>query len=292
LTSWPPNALRHGFASYHLAKFNDQAKLAIELGHTKQDLLFRHYQRRATRQPSRLPTNRLKIVTVVDVDALVTSHPVADARDRTNLGSVNFGSVSQIIFADTIATLKNDMKHNSNPIPQTADFLANYLKAVEDHVKRGNTHQYVRWWFRGHADANWKLAPRVYREGFVCSNSDSKREELERQLKERLLSMDFRDMSAGLIEPTVSAYQIYFIQQHYGMRKKRGHSASSSSDAIAALRRVRAKPGGNNAAVTALKRTARKKTFRLWVEVVAVRASNRSSASAIADRKPKLNASE
>jgi hypothetical protein len=47
--------------------------------------------------------------------------------------------------------------------------------------------------------------------------------------------------------------------RHAAERKKRGHSASSSSDAIAALRRVRAKPGGNNAAVTALKRTARKK---------------------------------
>ena len=44
IKKWPPNALRHGFASYHLAKFNDQAKLAIELGHTKQNLLFRHYR--------------------------------------------------------------------------------------------------------------------------------------------------------------------------------------------------------------------------------------------------------
>jgi len=44
LKSWPSNALRHGFASYHLAKFNDQAKLAIELGHTDQELLHRHYR--------------------------------------------------------------------------------------------------------------------------------------------------------------------------------------------------------------------------------------------------------
>jgi integrase len=44
LKSWPSNALRHGFASYHLAHFRDAAKLALELGHTKQDLLFRHYR--------------------------------------------------------------------------------------------------------------------------------------------------------------------------------------------------------------------------------------------------------
>jgi integrase len=44
LKKWPSNALRHSFASYHLAKFHDQAKLAIELGHTDQGLLHRHYR--------------------------------------------------------------------------------------------------------------------------------------------------------------------------------------------------------------------------------------------------------
>jgi integrase len=44
LTSWPLNALRHSFASYHLAHFNDAAKLALELGHTDQEMLFRHYR--------------------------------------------------------------------------------------------------------------------------------------------------------------------------------------------------------------------------------------------------------
>jgi integrase len=44
LTSWPPNALRHSFASYHLAHFHNAAKLALELGHTDQELLFRHYR--------------------------------------------------------------------------------------------------------------------------------------------------------------------------------------------------------------------------------------------------------
>jgi len=36
--------LRHGFASYHLAHFKDAAKLALELGHNDQELLFRHYR--------------------------------------------------------------------------------------------------------------------------------------------------------------------------------------------------------------------------------------------------------
>lgn len=44
LKTWPSNALRHSFASYHLAHFRDAAKLALELGHTSQDLIFRHYR--------------------------------------------------------------------------------------------------------------------------------------------------------------------------------------------------------------------------------------------------------
>jgi integrase len=41
---WPQNALRHGFASYHLAQFNDAAALALELGHTNSNLVFQHYR--------------------------------------------------------------------------------------------------------------------------------------------------------------------------------------------------------------------------------------------------------
>jgi len=41
---WPSNALRHSFASYHLAHFNDAAALALELGHTNAGLVFQHYR--------------------------------------------------------------------------------------------------------------------------------------------------------------------------------------------------------------------------------------------------------
>ena len=44
ISQWPPNALRHGFASYHLAHFNDAAALALELGHTNSQLVFQHYR--------------------------------------------------------------------------------------------------------------------------------------------------------------------------------------------------------------------------------------------------------
>lgn len=44
IEEWPQNALRHGFASYHLARFNDAAALALELGHTNSNLVFQHYR--------------------------------------------------------------------------------------------------------------------------------------------------------------------------------------------------------------------------------------------------------
>jgi len=44
IDQWPQNALRHSFASYHLANFNDAALLALELGHTNSNLVFQHYR--------------------------------------------------------------------------------------------------------------------------------------------------------------------------------------------------------------------------------------------------------
>ncbi len=42
--SWSDNGLRHSFASYNLAAFNDAAALALEMGHTGTDMIFGHYR--------------------------------------------------------------------------------------------------------------------------------------------------------------------------------------------------------------------------------------------------------
>jgi integrase len=41
---WPQNGLRHSFASYHLAKFQDAPALALQMGHTTTGMLFTHYR--------------------------------------------------------------------------------------------------------------------------------------------------------------------------------------------------------------------------------------------------------
>ena len=38
------NGLRHSFASYHAAQFQDAGMLALELGHRDQKLIFAHYR--------------------------------------------------------------------------------------------------------------------------------------------------------------------------------------------------------------------------------------------------------
>jgi integrase len=42
-SEWPQNALRHSFGSYHLAQFNDAAKLALEMGNSPA-MIFKHYR--------------------------------------------------------------------------------------------------------------------------------------------------------------------------------------------------------------------------------------------------------
>jgi integrase len=44
ITEWPNNALRHSFASYHLAHHQDAAALALQMGHTNSGMIFAHYR--------------------------------------------------------------------------------------------------------------------------------------------------------------------------------------------------------------------------------------------------------
>lgn len=43
-SNWPDNGLRHSFASYHAAHFQDAGRLAAELGHTTPSVIFQHYR--------------------------------------------------------------------------------------------------------------------------------------------------------------------------------------------------------------------------------------------------------
>ena len=42
--AWPDNGLRHSFASYHAAHFQDAGKLAAEMGHSTPGVVYQHYR--------------------------------------------------------------------------------------------------------------------------------------------------------------------------------------------------------------------------------------------------------
>jgi integrase len=44
ILEWPDNALRHSFASYHLAHFKNAASTALEVGHHDSRITFAHYR--------------------------------------------------------------------------------------------------------------------------------------------------------------------------------------------------------------------------------------------------------
>jgi integrase len=68
IEDWPQNALRHSFASYNLAHFNNAGALALELGHSNSNLVFAHYRqlvrpKEAARYWNIMPaTDRKKVI--------------------------------------------------------------------------------------------------------------------------------------------------------------------------------------------------------------------------------------
>jgi integrase len=48
IENWPVNALRHSFASYHLARGQNAAQTSLQLGHAESAILFRHYRELVT----------------------------------------------------------------------------------------------------------------------------------------------------------------------------------------------------------------------------------------------------
>jgi integrase len=70
IDQWPDNALRHSFASYHLAHFKNAAATALELGHHDSRITFAHYRelvkpKEAERFWNVRPTQAEKIVPLV-----------------------------------------------------------------------------------------------------------------------------------------------------------------------------------------------------------------------------------
>jgi integrase len=70
ITEWPENAMRHSFASYHMAHFKNAASTALELGHHDSRVTFAHYRelvkpKEAARYWKLKPAKTTKVVPMV-----------------------------------------------------------------------------------------------------------------------------------------------------------------------------------------------------------------------------------
>jgi integrase len=79
ITQWPNNGLRHSYASYHLAQFKSADSLALELGHSGTDIIFRHY--REVVKPA--DAQRYWQILPADRNAKVVKFPKAAVRLRS-----------------------------------------------------------------------------------------------------------------------------------------------------------------------------------------------------------------
>lgn len=80
LEVWPTNALRHSYASYHLAESQDAATLALGMGHSMKTILFTNYREVVTPEAARQYRNivpRTQLVPVgVDQMTPETGSPI------------------------------------------------------------------------------------------------------------------------------------------------------------------------------------------------------------------------
>jgi hypothetical protein len=99
--------------------------------------------------------------------------------------------------------------------------LFQFLELVKDITGHSDSHARLRWWFRGQGHLR-ELNPVVFRtdpdNSFKVPNQpDSETHEERRIRAERHLFREFNDYAHGLVNPTVSEHEMYFVQRHYGM---------------------------------------------------------------------------
>jgi FRG domain len=107
------------------------------------------------------------------------------------------------------------MSNAVTELTSVSDLLAAIDREHRFHtVSEGITYDlwggHVRLWFRGQADARWKLEPLVYRAGL---------HDVEQHLirKERHITQDFQSFGAAFLTGRETDADIYFIMQHYRM---------------------------------------------------------------------------
>jgi hypothetical protein len=75
-------------------------------------------------------------------------------------------------------------------------------------------HSHVRLWCRGQSNFAWAIKPKLYRDDFTPTN------EYDRHRIESHLSLDFKALAVSNLTGHESEQELYFLQQHFGMRTR------------------------------------------------------------------------
>lgn len=112
---------------------------------------------------------------------------------------------------------------DTKPTRVEIDSVATYVEAMS-RLMGLDTELPRTIWFRGHADASWKLLPGILRDpfvnrvkGLVIDPTDPAHVKLGIETAERMLNDEFRTEGASLLPPRAELVDIYFTAQHYGL---------------------------------------------------------------------------
>lgn len=110
------------------------------------------------------------------------------------------------------------------PSTQTAEIkiesVVQLIELVELRPEHKAHHSHKRLWFRGQVNAAWDLQPKVFRGDYKPNGGSAHEIERDRLVLEQHASQEFRALGAANLTGHESDVELYFLQQHHGMRTR------------------------------------------------------------------------
>jgi len=94
------------------------------------------------------------------------------------------------------------------------DSVEALIKLLDRTPTTRDPHSHVRLWFRGQSNITWDLKPKLYRDDFRPID------EKDRHRIESHLNLDFKALSVANLSGQETDEELYFLQQHFGMRTR------------------------------------------------------------------------
>lgn len=113
-----------------------------------------------------------------------------------------------------------EAKQHTQPFESRVTSVANLIEVVEARPEHKEHHSHKRLWFRGQGDAAWALQPKVFRGDYQPNGGNAREIEQDRLVLEQHASQDFRALGGANLTGQESDVELYFLQQHHGLRTR------------------------------------------------------------------------